>query len=100
MVLEPSTYASIILLYRQRLCLSCKQRFVPSDKGRMVCHLTIINKYIDYNFTAQLETELDDISNGSVDWKTPLLIFGMNFLNTQGKETSIRGILLPKPMNL
>ena len=97
---RPSTYASIISTLQDRgYATLANKRFVPSDKGRMVCAYLNdnFNKYIDYNFTAQLETELDDISNGSIDWKNTITDFWNEFSKyLQGKETSIRGILLPK----
>ena len=72
---RPSTYASIIstLLSREYVELESK-RFYPTDIGRIVTrflteHLT---QYVDYDFTARLEDELDAVSRGEKDWK-PLL---------------------------
>ena len=76
---------------------------MPSDKGRMVCAYLNdnFNKYIDYNFTAQLETELDDISNGSIDWKNTITDFWNEFSKyLQGKETPLEEFCCQKPMNL
>jgi DNA topoisomerase-1 len=72
---RPSTYASIIqvLLNREYVILDSR-RFKPTDVGRAVAkflsgHFT---RYVDYDFTAKLEDELDAVSRGEEDW-VPLL---------------------------
>lgn len=72
---RPSTYASIIstLLTREYALLE-KRRFIPTDVGRVVNkflseHFT---KYVDYDFTARLEDDLDAVSRGERQWR-PLL---------------------------
>jgi len=72
---RPSTYASIIqvLLNREYVILD-NRRFKPTDVGRAVAkflsgHFT---QYVDYDFTAKLEDELDAVSRGEEDW-VPLL---------------------------
>lgn len=72
---RPSTYASIIqtLLNREYVFLDAR-RFRPSDVGRAVAkflsaHFT---QYVDYDFTARLEDELDEVSRGEAEW-VPLL---------------------------
>ena len=72
---RPSTYASIIqvLLNREYVTLDSR-RFRPTDVGRAVAkflsgHFT---QYVDYDFTAKLEDELDAVSRGEEEWK-PLL---------------------------
>jgi DNA topoisomerase I len=72
---RPSTYASIIqtLLAREYVMLDSR-RFRPSEVGRAVAkflsgHFT---RYVDYDFTAKLEDELDAVSRGEEDW-LPLL---------------------------
>ena len=72
---RPSTYASIIqvLLNREYVILDSR-RFKPTDVGRAVgrflaSHFT---RYVDYDFTARLEDELDAVSRGEEDW-VPLL---------------------------
>jgi len=72
---RPSTYASIIqvLLNREYVILDSR-RFKPTDVGRAVAkflsgHFT---QYVDYDFTAKLEDELDAVSRGEEEWK-PLL---------------------------
>ncbi len=72
---RPSTYASIISTLQQREYVTLeKRRFKPTDVGRIVNKFLTeyFSKYVDYEFTAQLEDELDAISRGEEDWK-PLL---------------------------
>lgn len=68
---RPSTYASIIttLLDREYVELENK-RFHPTDVGRVVARFLIQHfpQYVDYDFTAQLEDSLDEISRGEKDW--------------------------------
>jgi DNA topoisomerase I len=68
---RPSTYASIIqtLLYRQYVMLDNK-RFKPSDVGRAVSKFLSSHflQYVDYEFTAKLEDELDAVSRGEEEW--------------------------------
>ena len=72
---RPSTYASIIqvLLYREYVMLDNK-RFRPSDVGRAVSKFLAshFTQYVDYDFTAKLEDELDAVSRGEEEW-IPLL---------------------------
>jgi DNA topoisomerase-1 len=72
---RPSTYASIIqvLLAREYVTLD-NRRFRPSDVGRAVSNFlsTHFTQYVDYDFTAKLEDELDAVSRGEEDW-VPLL---------------------------
>ncbi len=72
---RPSTYASIIstLLSREYVELESK-RFYPTDIGRIVTRFLTehFTQYVDYDFTARLEDELDAVSRGEKDWK-PLL---------------------------
>ena len=72
---RPSTYASIIqtLLSREYVLLD-NRRFRPTDVGRVVAKFlsTHFTQYVDYDFTARLEDELDAVSRGEEDW-VPLL---------------------------
>jgi DNA topoisomerase-1 len=72
---RPSTYASIIytLQYREYVIMDQK-RFRPTDVGRIVNRFLTqyFTRYVDYDFTAKLEDELDDISRGEKEW-VPLL---------------------------
>ena len=72
---RPSTYASIIqtLLNREYVTLESR-RFRPTDVGRAVARFLSAHfaKYVDYDFTAKLEDELDAVSRGEEDW-VPLM---------------------------
>ncbi|KAF1716448.1 DNA topoisomerase I [Pseudoxanthomonas yeongjuensis] len=72
---RPSTYASIIatLLFRKYVELDSR-RFKPSDVGRAVSNFLSghFTQYVDYDFTAKLEDELDAVSRGEEEW-VPLM---------------------------
>lgn len=96
---RPSTYASIMstLLDRGYTILD-KKRFVPTDLGRVVNGFLTAHfgKYVDYAFTAEMEEELDQISNGELDWMNVLREFWQPFVGTllEKGETG-RGVPLP-----
>ena len=72
---RPSTYASIISTLQEReYVLLEKKRFTPTDVGRIVNKFLTehFTSYVDYDFTARLEDELDAVSRGEEDW-IPLL---------------------------
>jgi len=72
---RPSTYASIISTLQDRGYTELdKKRFMPTDVGRVVNKFLTdyFTKYVDYNFTAKLEDELDEVSRGEKEW-VPLL---------------------------
>jgi DNA topoisomerase-1 len=69
---RPSTYASILSVLRERAYVRMERnRFVPEDKGRIVTTFlkSFFRKYVQYDFTADLEEKLDEVSNGSLGWK-------------------------------
>jgi DNA topoisomerase-1 len=72
---RPSTYASIISTLQEReYAVLDKKRFLPTDVGRVVNRFLTehFTSYVDYDFTARLEDELDAVSRGEEDW-IPLL---------------------------
>ena len=72
---RPSTYASIMnTLVERKYARLDKKRFFPEDVGMVVSDLLVahFSQYVDYNFTAGLEEELDQVSRGEMQWK-PLL---------------------------
>ena len=82
---RPSTYASIIQVLQDRSYVVIdKKRFVPQDRGRVVTtFLTeFFPRYVEYDFTAQMENELDEISSGTVEWKKVLEQFWQGFSKT------------------
>ncbi len=79
---RPSTYASIIQVLQDRSYVTLdKRRFIPEDRGRLVTTFLkkFFEKYVDYDFTANLEDELDAISSGQVFWKEALRQFWGGF---------------------
>ena len=80
---RPSTYASIIAVLQERKYVKVeKLRFIPEDRGRIVTVFleNYFKKYVQYDFTAQLEEFLDDVSNGKMDWKKLLSGFWAKFI--------------------
>jgi DNA topoisomerase I len=92
---RPSTYASIISTLQDRgYALLEKKRFMPTDIGRLVNGFLTshFSHYVDYGFTASLEEELDEISNGERDWVPVLKEFWKDFSkNLKSKEKVARG---------
>lgn len=79
---RPSTYASILQVLRDRDYVRMeKRRFHPEDRGRIVTEFLkkFFERYVDYEFTANLEEELDLISAGEVQWKQALKDFWGDF---------------------
>lgn len=84
---RPSTYAPILSVLQNRGYTDKDgTQLVPEDKGRLVsAFLTaFFDRYVDYNFTANLEQELDDVANGRMGWKTLMEQFWHNFNTTVG----------------
>ena len=91
---RPSTYAAIIstLLDRQYVRLD-KRRFYPEDVGRIVTKFLTehFEKYVDYNFTAHMEDDLDAISRGEKKWVPVLDEFWSPFKQlTEEKTESVK----------
>ncbi|EME70283.1 DNA topoisomerase I subunit omega [Paramagnetospirillum caucaseum] len=79
---RPSTYASILSVLQERNYVRLDQRrFIPEDRGRLVTAFleSFFGRYVEYNFTADLENQLDDISGGRIDWKKVLEVFWKDF---------------------
>ena len=79
---RPSTYASILSTIQDRgYVVKDKNRLLPEDKGRLVTAflMNYFPRYVEYDFTAQLEEELDDISGGREDWHEVLARFWRDF---------------------
>ena len=82
---RPSTYANIIAVLQERKYVKVeKLRFIPEDRGRIVTVFleNFFKKYVEYDFTAQLEEYLDDVSAGNKDWKELLKGFWDKFIRT------------------
>ncbi len=90
---RPSTYASIIeVLQRRSYVRIDRKRFVPEDRGRIVTAFlqTYFPRYVEYNFTAHLEDELDEISDGKIDWRQVLREFWKAFSAAVGETKELR----------
>ena len=82
---RPSTYASTLSVLRDRGYVNMdKNRFIPDSKGRIVTAFleNYFRKYVEYDFTADLEETLDAISDGKADWKVFLRKFWTEFYAT------------------
>merc|ERR1711879_942379 len=79
---RPSTYASIISVLQDRDYVKLdKKRFIPEDRGRLVTAFlaNFFKRYVEYDFTANLEDQLDQVSNGTEDWQKVLRDFWKAF---------------------
>ncbi|WP_394762479.1 type I DNA topoisomerase [Phenylobacterium sp.] len=79
---RPSTYASVLTVLRDREYVTMeKNRFIPQDKGRLVTVFLeeFFLRYVEYDFTADLEEKLDKVSAGEMDWKVLLREFWKDF---------------------
>jgi DNA topoisomerase-1 len=79
---RPSTYASTIAVLKDRAYVRLdKKRLFPEDKGRLVTAFleSFFAKYVGYDFTADLEEKLDQVSNSEIDWKALLRDFWNDF---------------------
>ncbi len=75
---RPSTYASILTVLRDRSYVRLEnRRFIPEDRGRLVTAFLVsfFERYVDTQFTAGLEEQLDEISDGRVDWRAVMSAF-------------------------
>ena len=95
---RPSTYASILSTLRDRAYVKMdRQRFIPEDKGRLVTTFlnSFFKRYVAYDFTADLEEKLDEISGGKLEWKTLLRDFWTEFSAAVGetKDLKIRDVI-------
>ena len=90
---RPSTYASIIGTIQDREYVrKDKNRLIPEDKGRLVtAFLTnYFRRYVDFDFTAALETQLDDVSAGERDYKEVLSQFWRDFSAAIAETADLR----------
>ncbi len=79
---RPSTYAATLAVLRDRGYVRLeKKRLVPEDKGRLVTAFlqSFFRRYVEYDFTADLEEKLDGVSNGDIPWKELLREFWRAF---------------------
>ncbi|MCK9201349.1 MAG: type I DNA topoisomerase [Gallionella sp.] len=89
---RPSTYATIIsTLQAREYAILDKKRFMPTDVGRVVTKFLTehFTRYVDYGFTANLEDELDEISEGKRDWIPVLDEFWKGFNTLIGDKKDV-----------
>ncbi|MBS9476608.1 type I DNA topoisomerase [Ancylobacter radicis] len=90
---RPSTYASVLAVLRDREYVRLdKRRLVPEDKGRLVTAFleSFFDRYVEYDFTADLEEKLDRISAGELEWKDVLRDFWRDFTAAVGETKDLR----------
>jgi DNA topoisomerase-1 len=90
---RPSTYASVLSTIQDREYVrKDKNRLIPEDKGRLVtAFLTnFFRKYVEYDFTADLEGQLDDVSAGERDYKEVLARFWRDFSAAVAETSELR----------
>lgn len=90
---RPSTYASIIQVLQDRSYVRIdKKRFHPEERGRVVTAFleNFFKKYVEYDFTAGLENELDDIADGKLQWQRMLTAFWGPFYSKTEETSKLR----------
>ena len=90
---RPSTYASILQVLQDRnYVILDKRRFVPEDRGRLVTTFlsNFFTRYVQYNFTAELEDALDNIAEGTIAWKKVLTDFWKAFHEAVDKTKDLK----------
>ena len=95
---RPSTYASIISTIANRgYAEIINKRFFPTDRGKLISAFLekLFSRYVDYNFTAGLEDQLDEITSGKESWIKVLELFWKDFNNnvSEVKEKRTREVL-------
>ena len=95
---RPSTYASIIsVLSTRNYVEQINKRFHPTDRGKLISAFLekLFTKYVDYNFTADLENQLDEITSGKIEWVKVLENFWKDFFANVNsvKEKRTREVL-------
>ena len=85
---RPSTYASILQTLKDREYVRVeKARFIPEESGRLVTAFLerFFERYVNYDYTAELEEELDDVSGGRLNWQKLLEEFWQDFQPKAGE---------------
>ncbi len=90
---RPSTYASTLAVLQERDYVRIdKKRLIPEDKGRLVIAFLegFFKRYVEYDFTADLEEKLDLISDGKLAWKDVLRDFWRDFTGAVDEIKDLR----------
>ena len=99
---RPSTYAGILSVLRDRdYVFMDRNRFKPEDKGRLVTSFleSFFDRYVEYDFTAELEGDLDKVSAGEMGYRDVLNRFWQNFHSRVEKTLEIRNTQILDTMN-
>ena len=90
---RPSTYASILQVLQDRAYVRLdKRRLYAEDKGRLVTAFleSFFSRYVEYDFTASLEEQLDRVSNNEMDWRELLRDFWQGFTGAVAETKELR----------
>jgi DNA topoisomerase-1 len=90
---RPSTYSSILQVLQDRGYVRIeKKRLIPDDKGRVLTAFleSFFAKYVEYDFTAGLEEQLDKVSNNELAWRELLRDFWKDFTAAIGEIKDLR----------
>jgi DNA topoisomerase-1 len=90
---RPSTYASTLAVLQERDYVRIdRKRLIPEDKGRLVTAFleSFFKRYVEYDFTADLEEKLDLISDGKLEYKDVLRDFWREFMRAVGEIKDLR----------
>ncbi|MCP4922442.1 MAG: type I DNA topoisomerase [bacterium] len=90
---RPSTYSSILSTLQDRDYVRIeKRRFWTEARGRIVTSFLtrFFDQYVEYDFTAKLEDQLDDISSGSLKWKSVMIDFWSQFKARTSEVSEVR----------
>ncbi|MDR3497072.1 MAG: type I DNA topoisomerase [Ancalomicrobiaceae bacterium] len=90
---RPSTYAATLQVLRDRnYVVLDKRRLIPDDRGRLVTAFlqSFFSRYVEYDFTADLEESLDKVSNGELPWRDVLRVFWEQFSASLAETKELR----------
>jgi DNA topoisomerase-1 len=90
---RPSTYASILQVLKDRKYVRLdKRRLLPEDRGRIVVAFleNFFQRYVEYDFTAGLEDQLDRVSNNEMEWRELLRDFWRGFTAAVGEIKDLK----------
>jgi DNA topoisomerase-1 len=99
---RPSTYASILQVLQDRGYVRIdKKRLIPEDKGRVVVGFleSFFKRYVEYDFTAALEEQLDRVSNNEINWKKVLEDFWIDFIGAVAEIKEVRNRVVLDALN-
>ncbi|MGD9830474.1 MAG: type I DNA topoisomerase [Hyphomicrobiaceae bacterium] len=90
---RPSTYAATLSVLQERgYVRTDRKRLVPEDKGRLVTAFleSFFKRYVEFDFTADLEEKLDHISDGKLEWRDVLREFWREFTGSVEETKDLR----------